>query len=83
MLGHLITKNDEWMVKYDDGRNLKFYPLCPDTQKWSEKPETKKFLKEEIEVVFDFIVMGEYCETKEQMTKNYFAKIKRIEHHSL
>jgi len=40
-------------------------------------------LKEDVEVVFDFIIKGEYCETKEQMTKNYFAKIKRVEHDSL
>jgi hypothetical protein len=50
---------------------------------WSEKNATQKFLKEGVEVVFDFIVKGEYCETKEEITKNYFAKIKRVEHDSI
>jgi hypothetical protein len=50
---------------------------------WSEKNVTQKFLKEGVEVVFDFIVKGEYCETKEEFIKNYFAKIKRVEHDSI
>jgi hypothetical protein len=83
MLGHLIKQNEQWMVKYDDSGTNKIYPLCVETQKWTQKPEIKNFLKENIEVVFDFIVRGEYCETKEEMIKNYFAKIKRIEHESL
>jgi hypothetical protein len=83
MLGHLVKQNGDWVVKYDDNGMIKMYPLCSETQKWSQKPEIKNFLKEDIEVVFDFIVRGEYCETKEEMIKNYFAKIKRIEHESL
>jgi hypothetical protein len=57
--------------------------LCEETKRWLLKESTKKFLKEDVEVVFDFVIKGEYCETKEQMTKNYFAKIKRVEHDSL
>lgn len=83
MLGYLVKQNGDWMVKYDDNGSVKLYPLCPETKKWSEKSETKKFIKEDIEVVFDFLIKGEYCETKEQMIKNYFAKIKRIEHENL
>lgn len=83
MLGHLTKQNEQWMVKYDDSGTNKIYPLCAETQKWTQKPEIKNFLKENIEVVFDFIVRGEYCETKEEIIKNYFAKIKRIEHESL
>ena len=49
MVGHLIKHNDDWMVKYDDNGILKLYPFCPETQKWSEKPEVKKFIKEDIE----------------------------------
>ena len=41
----------------------------PETQKWALRSETQKYLKEDIEVVFDFIIKGEYCETKEEMTK--------------
>ena len=83
MLGYLVKQNGDWMVKYDDNGSVKLYPLCPETNKWSENSETKKFIKEDIEVVFDFLIKGEYCETKEQMIKNYFAKIKRIEHENL
>jgi hypothetical protein len=83
MKGILVKKNGEWMVKYDDNGDIKLYPLCPDTKKWSEIPTVENYIKENIEVVFDYIVKGEYCETKEQMVKNYFAKIKRIEHESL
>jgi len=83
MTGHLIEVNGNWVVKYENDGNIKTYPLCPESQNWVEKPQTKKFLKENIEIVFDFIVKGEYCETKEKMTKNYFAKIKRVEHESI
>jgi hypothetical protein len=69
------------MVRHD--KDDKLYPLCPDTKKWTLRSETQKYLKENIEVVFDFIVKGEYCETKEEIIKNYFAKIKRVEHESL
>ena len=83
MTGHLIKHNDDWMVKYDDSGILKLYPFCPETQKWSQKPEVKKFIKEDIEVLFDFIITGEYCKIKEQMIKDCFAKIKKIEHETL
>ena len=83
MIGHLIKHNDDWMVRYDDNGILKLYPFCPETQKWSQKPEVKKFIKEDIEVLFDFIITGEYCKIKEQMIKNCFAKIKKIEHETL
>ena len=78
MTGHLIKHNDDWMVRYDDNGILKLYPFCPETQKWSQKPEVKKFIKEDIEVLFDFIITGEYCKIKEQMIKNCFAKIKKL-----
>jgi len=81
MTGYLTQTLGEWMVKYGDDKKL--YPLCPETKKWSTRSEVKHFLKENLEVVFDFVIKGEYCETKEEMIKNYFAKIKRIEHDSL
>jgi hypothetical protein len=81
MTGYLTQTLGGWMVKHED--NEKLYPLCPESQEWSKKPETQKFLKENIEVVFDFLVKGEYCETKEEIIKNYFAKIKQVEHSSL
>ena len=81
MKGYLTQTLGEWMVRHD--KDEKLYPLCPETQKWVLRSETQKYLKEDIEVVFDFIIKGEYCETKEEMTKNYFAKIKRVEHESL
>ena len=83
MTGHLIKHNEDWAVKYDDNGILKLYPFCPETKKWSQKPEVKKFIKEDIEVLFDFIITGEYCKIKEQMVKNCFAKIKKIEHETL
>ena len=81
MTGYLTQKLGEWMVK--DHNDEKLYPLCEETKRWLLKESTQKFLKEDLEVVFDFVIKGEYCETKEQMTKNYFAKIKRVEHDSL
>jgi len=81
MTGYLTQTLGEWMVRHE--KDDKLYPLCPDTQKWLDKPETQRFLKENIEVVFDFLIKGEYCETKEEMIKNYFAKIKQIEHESI
>jgi oligoribonuclease NrnB/cAMP/cGMP phosphodiesterase (DHH superfamily) len=81
MTGYLTQTLGEWMVK--DQNDEKLYPLCEESKKWLLKESTQKFLKEDLEVVFDFVVKGEYCETKEQMIKNYFAKIKLIEHDSL
>jgi len=81
MTGYLTQTLGEWMVRHE--KDDKLYPLCPDNQKWLDKPETQRFLKENIEVVFDFLIKGEYCETKEEMIKNYFAKIKQIEHESI
>jgi hypothetical protein len=81
MTGYLTQTLGEWMVKHD--KDEKLYLICPDTQKWSKRTETQKFLKEGIEVVFDFVIKGEYCETKEEITKNYFAKIKQVEHSSI
>ena len=83
MTGYLTQTLGEWMVKHGDDGSEKLYPLCPDSEKWVKKTETQKFLKEGVEVVFDFVIKGEYCETKEQMIKNYFAKIKRVEHENL
>jgi len=81
MKGYLTQTLGEWMVRHDE--DDKVYPLCTKSKLWSEKNATQKFLKEGVEVVFDFIVKGEYCETKEEITKNYFAKIKRVEHDSI
>ena len=81
MKGYLTQTLGEWMVRHDE--DDKVYPLCTKSKLWSEKNDTQKFLKEGVEVVFDFIVKGEYCETKEEITKNYFAKIKRVEHDSI
>ena len=81
MTGYLTQTLGEWMVKNQNDEKL--YPLCEESEKWLLKESTQKFLKENLEVVFDFVIKGEYCETKEKLIKNYFAKIKRIEHHSL
>ena len=81
MKGYLIQTLGEWMVKHD--KDEKLYHLCSESEKWLIKDSTQKFLKEGVEVVFDFIVKGEYCETKEEITKSYFAKIKQVEHTSL
>ena len=81
MRGYLTQTLGEWMVRHGD--DDKVYPLCTKSKLWSQKSDTQKFLKEGVEVVFDFIVKGEYCETKEEITKNYFAKIKRVEHDSI
>ena len=81
MTGYLTQTLGEWMVKHD--KDEKLYPLCPDSQKWIDNNPTRKFLKEGIEVVFDFMIKGEYCETKEEITKNYFAKIRQVEHSSI
>ena len=56
MTGYLTQTLGEWMVKYGDDKKL--YPLCPETKKWSTRSEVKHFLKENLEVVFDFVF---YC----------------------
>jgi hypothetical protein len=81
MTGYLTQTLGEWMVKNE--KDEKLYPFCPDTQKWFERIQSQKFLKEGVEVVFDFVIKGEYCETKEEIIKNYFAKIKQVEHSSI
>jgi hypothetical protein len=81
MTGYLTNVNGEWMVRHDV--DDKVYPLCSTSELWAQKESTQKFLKENIEVIFDFIVKGEYCETKEEIIKNYFAKIKQVEHTSI
>ena len=43
MTGYLTQTLGEWMVKHD--KDEKLYPLCPDSQKWSKRTETQKFLK--------------------------------------
>lgn len=83
MTGYLTQTLGEWMVKHGDTGKEKLYSLCPHSQEWIKKESTQRFIKEGIEVVFDFIIKGEYCETKESMIKNYFVKIKRIEHEGL
>lgn len=81
MKGYLTQTLGEWMVKHED--NEKLYPLCPISKNWSKRDGTQKFLKEGVEVVFDFIVEGEYCETKGEIIKKYFAKINQVEHSSI
>ena len=81
MKGYLTQTLGEWMVKNEDGEKL--YPLCPISKNWSKRDQTQKFLKEGVEVVFEFIIEGEYCETKEEMVKKYFAKIMKVEHSSM
>ena len=83
MTGYLTQTLGEWMVKHGKDNDSKIYPLCPNTKEWMEKNKNRPFIREGIAVVFDFIVKGEYCETKEEIIKNYFAKIKRVEHDSL
>lgn len=81
--GHLIKQNGEWLVNHNDNGYVKLYPLCFETKKWLEETETEKFIKDEFKVSFEFIVKGEYCQTKDEMTRNYFAKIKTIENEKL
>ena len=81
MKGYLTQTSGEWMVRHSEDN--KVYPLCVTSRLWSEKNVTQKFLKVGVEVVFDFVIKGEYCETKEEITKNYFAKIKQVEHSSI
>ncbi len=83
MTGYLTQTLGEWMVKHGDKGDEKLYPICSKSQEWVNKKTTQKFIKEGIEIVFDFVIKGEYCETKEMMTKNYIAKIKKVEHESI
>lgn len=77
MKGVLIKENGEWSVKYGEEKETKIYPLCPDSINWVQK--NKDNMKDGVEVIFDEIVKGEYCITKEMMIKNYFAKIIVVE----
>ena len=42
MTGYLTQTLGEWMVKHGDQGNEKFYPLCPQSEEWSKKDETKR-----------------------------------------
>jgi len=83
MKGLLIKQDNVWVVQYGEEKEMKIYPLCSKSIEWSKKTEVQKFIKEGVEVIFNEIVKGEYCETKEMMIKNYFAKIIMVEHGSI
>jgi hypothetical protein len=83
MIGLLIKQDNVWVVQHGEGKEIKIYSLCSKSTEWSQKTEVQKFIKEGVEVIFNEIVKGEYCETKEMMIKNYFAKIIMVEHESI
>ena len=75
MTGKLINIDQEWFVEYDkNGENI-IYELSPESILWTKRYDVDKILNENKEVEFNLVVKGEYCETKEMMIKNYFAKL--------
>jgi hypothetical protein len=75
MTGKLINIDQEWFVEYNkNGENI-IYELSPESILWTKRYDVDKILNENKEVEFNLVVKGEYCETKEMMIKNYFAKL--------
>lgn len=75
MTGKLINIDQEWFVEYNkNGENI-IYELSPESTLWTKRYDVDKILNENKEVEFNLVVKGEYCETKEMMIKNYFAKL--------
>jgi rRNA pseudouridine-1189 N-methylase Emg1 (Nep1/Mra1 family) len=75
MTGKLINIDQEWFVEYDKNGEKKIYELSPESLLWVKRYDVDKILNENREVEFSLVVKGEYCETKEMMIKNYFAKL--------
>jgi hypothetical protein len=75
MKGKLVNISQEWFVEYDKNGENKIYELSPESVLWTKRYDVDKILNENKEVEFNLVVKGEYCETKEMMIKNYFAKL--------
>ena len=75
MTGKLINIGQEWFIEYDKNGENKIYELSPESVLWTKKYDVNKILNENKEVEFNLVVKGEYCETKEMIIKNYFAKL--------
>ena len=75
MKGKLVNISQEWFVEYNKNGENKIYELSPESVLWTKKCDVDKILNENKEVEFNLVVKGEYCETKEMMIKNYFAKL--------
>ena len=75
MKGKLVNIGQEWFVEYDKNGENKIYELSPESVLWTKRYDVDKILNENKEVEFNLVVKGEYCETKEMMIKNYFAKL--------
>jgi hypothetical protein len=75
MKGKLVNIGQEWFVEYDKNGENKIYELSPESVLWTKRYDVDKILNEKKEVEFNLVVKGEYCETKEMMIKNYFAKL--------
>jgi hypothetical protein len=83
MTGTLIKKDGNWVVSHIKDGDEYIYPICPKTTDWTLRKSTQLYIKEGIEVVFNLIVKGEYCETKEMLIKNYHAKIVLVNHETI
>jgi hypothetical protein len=75
MKGKLVNISQEWFVEYNKNGENKIYELSPESVLWTKRYDVDKILNENKEVEFNLVVKGEYCETKEMMIKNYFAKL--------
>ena len=71
----LVNISQELFVEYDKNGENKIYELSPESVLWTKRYDVDKILNENKEVEFNLVVKGEYCETKEMMIKNYFAKL--------
>lgn len=83
MTGTLVKKNDEWVIKYDQGHEIVFYGLDENSKKWSQKEGVKKFIHDGIEVDFSLITSGVYSEKDEHIVKEYLAKIQYVNHETV
>ena len=79
MTGKILKKEDQWVVEYDNGSEVKTYNLCEETLNWVKKHSLDNVFENTKTVDFDIVVKGEHCPTKEMLIKNYCAKIRLID----
>lgn len=83
MTGTLVLKNGEWVIKYDIGHEVFYYSLDSKSKEWSIRDGVQKFIHEGIEVDFSLVITGQFSEEKEQITKEFSAKILHINHETI
>jgi hypothetical protein len=83
MIGTLVQKDGNWVIKYNRGHDEVFYKLDKHGEEWSKKESVLKFLHEGIELDFTLITSGHYDDKEETVVKEFSAKIQYINHETI